>query len=109
VSDGPDLAALLATLDRHGVRHIVCGSVGALAHGAPDVRPGDLDVVRATDQENLQRLADALRELEAVPTVVTGAWQPSPALTLFCCRGRLACRSTEATPGWQARSTFLLI
>jgi len=79
VSDGPDLAALLATLDRHGVRHIVCGSVGALAHGAPDVRPGDLDVVPATDQENLQRLADALRELEAEPTVVTGAWQTDDA------------------------------
>jgi len=74
VSDGPDLAGLLAALDRHGVVHVVAGSVGALAHGAPGVQPGDLDIVPATDAANLARLATVLQELDAVAATVTGAW-----------------------------------
>ncbi|HEX7195251.1 MAG TPA: hypothetical protein VF364_00300, partial [Candidatus Limnocylindria bacterium] len=79
MSDGPDLAALLATLEEHGVAHVVGGSVGALAHGAPDVSPGDLDIVPATDPANLGRLADALARLGAEPAVETGAWQTDEA------------------------------
>ncbi len=74
MSDGLDLAGLLVVLDRHGVVHVVTGSVGALAHGAPDVQPGDLDIVPATDAANLARLASALEELDAVAATVTGAW-----------------------------------
>jgi len=79
VSDGPDLAALLATLDRYGVAYVVGGSVAAMAHGAPDVIPGDLDVIPATDPANLARLADALGTLGAEVPTETGEWQTDEA------------------------------
>ena len=72
--DAPDLARLLATLDRHGVAFVVAGSVGALAHGASGVAPGDLDIVPATDAANLRRLADSLASLDAEAAIDTGAW-----------------------------------
>jgi hypothetical protein len=79
VSDGPDLAGLLETLDRHQVAYVVAGSVGALAHGAPDVDPGDLDIVPATDAPNLRRLDAVLAELDAAAATETGAWQTDDA------------------------------
>lgn len=79
MSDALDLAPLLETLDEHGVAYVVGGSVGALAHGAPDVRPGDLDVIPATDAANLSRLADALAAIGAEPVVETGAWRTDEA------------------------------
>jgi catechol 2,3-dioxygenase-like lactoylglutathione lyase family enzyme len=79
VSDGPDLAGLLETLGRHHVAHVVAGSVGALAHGAPDVEPADLDIVPATDAPNLLRLDAALAELDAVAATETGEWQTDEA------------------------------
>ena len=75
MTDRPDLAGLLATLDRHGVAFVVAGSVGAAAHGAADVEPADLDIVPATDPANLGRLAAALEELGASPLPVTGTWE----------------------------------
>jgi catechol 2,3-dioxygenase-like lactoylglutathione lyase family enzyme len=74
VSDPPDLAGLLATLDRHGVAFVVAGSVGALAHGAAGVAPGDLDIVPATDAANLRRLGESLALLKAEAAIDTGAW-----------------------------------
>jgi hypothetical protein len=74
VSDGPRLGPLIDVLDRHGVAFVIGGSVGALAHGAPNVSPGDLDIIPATDPENLGRLAAALGELEAVAQPTTGRW-----------------------------------
>ena len=74
MTDGPRLGALLDVLDRHGVAFVIGGSVGALAHGAPNVEPGDLDVIPATDVENLRRLGAALGEVEAMPAPVTGSW-----------------------------------
>lgn len=73
MTDGPQLAALLEVLDRHGVDVVVAGSVGALAHGA-EVDPGDLDIVPAIEPANLERLAAALGELDAEPVPETGAW-----------------------------------
>jgi hypothetical protein len=74
VTDGPDLAGLLEVLDRHGVAYVVAGSVAAMAHGARDVSPGDLDIVPSTDPGNLRHLAAALEELDAVPALDTGSW-----------------------------------
>lgn len=51
-------------LDIHGVRFIVIGALAAAAAGAPVVTR-DLDVTPAHDPENLERLAAALRDLEA--------------------------------------------
>jgi hypothetical protein len=70
-----DVASLIDALERHAVAYVVVGSVAAAAHGVPDIEPGDLDIVPATDPSNLQRLADALADLGAEPQVETGAWQ----------------------------------
>jgi hypothetical protein len=75
VSEGPDLGAHLAALDHHGVAYVVCGSVGAMAHGAPDVTPGDLDIVPDTRRANLERLAAALAELGAEAGREYGEWR----------------------------------
>jgi len=72
----PDIEALLAVLERHGVLYVVTGSVTARLHGVP-LEPGDLDVTPASDQENLGRLAAALEELGADvdPEEPFGRWE----------------------------------
>jgi len=52
------------TLERHGVRFVVIGGLGARLHGSPTVT-NDLDVCYDRAPENLERLAAALRELGA--------------------------------------------
>ena len=59
-----DPRRLLATLHRHGVRFVVASAVAAIAHGYP-LPTEDLDVTPASDADNLERLAAALRELGA--------------------------------------------
>lgn len=56
--------ALLASLDRRGVRHVLIGGFAAVIHGSPYVTV-DLDVVPDVDPANLGRLSDALRDLHA--------------------------------------------
>ncbi len=51
-------------LNRHGVRYILIGGLAAAIHGSPYVTV-DVDVTPAGDVDNLERLATALRELEA--------------------------------------------
>jgi hypothetical protein len=59
-----ELERILASLDRHGVEYILVGGLGARAHGA--TRPTmDLEFVPLSTSENLDRLADGLRELDA--------------------------------------------
>ncbi|MDP9453679.1 MAG: hypothetical protein M3P97_09915 [Actinomycetota bacterium] len=54
----------MAVLDRHQVDFLVVGGVAAIAHGA--TRPtSDLDCVARRSGTNLDRLAAALRELNA--------------------------------------------
>jgi len=64
-SDRPlDAFELVAALTRHEVDYVVIGGVALQAHG--HVRTTlDLDIVAAWTRENLERLAGALRELEA--------------------------------------------
>jgi hypothetical protein len=59
-----DTLALLRVLHRHRVKHIVVGMTAAVLQGAPAVTL-DLDVVYALDPENVDRLLDALTELDA--------------------------------------------
>lgn len=59
-----DVERLFAELDRHGVRYVVIGGVAAVLHGSPAVTV-DLDVVPATDRDNLERLSAALTALDA--------------------------------------------
>lgn len=65
-ADGPalDLRRLVETLDRHRVRYVVIGGIAAIAHGNKRAT-FDLDVTPDLDRRNLERLASALRELEA--------------------------------------------
>lgn len=62
----PDLQLdeVLAVLERHGVRHIVIGGQAARAWGSPSMTR-DFDATYARDDDNLERLARALRDLEA--------------------------------------------
>lgn len=64
--DGPhhDLVRLLATLDRHGVEYLLVGGAAARAYGATRLTD-DADCVVDRDRANLERLAGALRELNA--------------------------------------------
>jgi hypothetical protein len=60
----PRLLDALIVLARHGVRFIVIGGYAAIARGSP-LLTGDMDICYARDDENLERLAGALRELKA--------------------------------------------
>lgn len=66
---------MLAVLDRFSVQYVVTGSVAALLLGV-HLEPGDLDVTPASDLENLERLAQALADLEArqYPDEPFGRW-----------------------------------
>lgn len=62
---GPsDPRTVLEVLVRHGVDFTVIGGVAVIAHGHPR-NTRDIDFVAATDRLNLERLAAALRELNA--------------------------------------------
>jgi len=72
-----DLRALLETLNERGVRFIVIGGVAVGAHGY--VRgTEDLDLVPDPDPQNLERLTNALGEMEStLPTVGERPFDPS--------------------------------
>lgn len=55
---------ILRALEAHHVRYVVIGAIAAVAAGAP-ILTTDLDVTPANSRENLERLALALRDLDA--------------------------------------------
>lgn len=59
-----DVERILATLTRNGVEFLLVGGVAAIAHGARRLTV-DLDCVPVRTYENLDRLAAALRDLNA--------------------------------------------
>jgi hypothetical protein len=60
-----DPYAILAALDRRRVTYVVIGSFGRVVRGAEEL-PGGLDIVPSLRAENLRRLDEALRDLQAV-------------------------------------------
>jgi hypothetical protein len=54
----------LRTLLAHGVRFVLIGGYAAAIRGSP-MMTGDVDICHARDDENLERLAAALRTLDA--------------------------------------------
>jgi hypothetical protein len=54
----------LRALVDHGVRFVLIGGYAAALRGSP-MMTGDVDICPARDRENLQRLAEALRSLDA--------------------------------------------
>jgi hypothetical protein len=59
-----DPERLITTLARHGVRYVLIGAMAARLHGFPRVT-ADADITPARDADDMRRLADTLRELEA--------------------------------------------
>lgn len=59
-----DPQALIETLARHHVDHLLIGGLGAVLHGS-SAMTNDADIMPDTSGENLERLAAALRELDA--------------------------------------------
>jgi hypothetical protein len=55
---------MLRTLERHQVRYVVMGGVGATLHGSP-LPTRDAVICPAPDESNLEHLAAALREMDA--------------------------------------------
>jgi hypothetical protein len=55
---------MLRSLEAHHVRYVVIGAIAAIAAGAP-ILTTDLDVTPERSEENLDRLALALRDLDA--------------------------------------------
>jgi aminoglycoside-2''-adenylyltransferase len=55
---------LLKALDDHDVRFVLIGGLAAVLHGSPTITR-DLDVCYARDPQNADRLAQALRQLQA--------------------------------------------
>lgn len=60
-----DPDAILKSLMDHGVDFVVIGASAGILQGAPLAATADLDVTAATTKRNLQRLADALVEMDA--------------------------------------------
>jgi len=56
--------AILAVLERHGVRYVLVGGLAAILHGATHVTT-DADIVPEEGRDNLERLSAALRDLNA--------------------------------------------
>jgi hypothetical protein len=66
LADQPELDRdrIIECLDRHEVQYLLVGGIGAQMHGA--TRPTrDFDSLPETSGENLSRLAEAMRELNA--------------------------------------------
>jgi hypothetical protein len=59
-----DPLEILRVLERHRVRYVLIGAAAARIAGAPVVTE-DIDVTPASDRQNVERLASALRELGA--------------------------------------------
>jgi hypothetical protein len=59
-----DLARLIATLDHHGVDYLLAGGAAARAYGAQRLTE-DADCVVRRERANLDRLAGAMKELNA--------------------------------------------
>lgn len=64
MADVFDPETILEVLHRHRVEFVLIGGVAAAAHGSTLVTT-DVDVTPSRDEENLRRLAAALRELGA--------------------------------------------
>jgi hypothetical protein len=64
MSDVLDPFPLLRALDEHEIKHIVVGGFAVNAHGFIRVTK-DLDIVPSPSEDNLAKLAETLRDLDA--------------------------------------------
>ena len=68
-----DPERVIRLLGRHGVQYVLVGGLAAVTHGAPLVTQ-DIDLCYARDNENLERLASALREVRAALRDADAVW-----------------------------------
>ncbi len=59
-----DPERLISTLSKHKVKFVLIGALAARLHGFPRLT-ADADITPASDKANLERLAAALKELDA--------------------------------------------
>lgn len=59
-----DPVAICRVLSEHGVKYVVLGGFAAVIHGS-SLPTEDIDVIPSRDMENLGRLADALKTMNA--------------------------------------------
>jgi hypothetical protein len=71
-----DPEAILTMLTRHGVQFVVIGAYAAVTQGWPEPT-ADIDITPNRDLPNLQRLAAALREMDANVLTDEGEIDPS--------------------------------
>ncbi len=82
-----DVPAILDALEKHNVQYVVIGGFAAELHQVAIPPTRDIDVTPATTEDNLKRLAAALRDLNArfrvpdgppegveIPGGITAAW-----------------------------------
>ncbi len=78
-----DPDCMFRTLAEHDVDYVLIGGLAAVVHGSPALT-ADADIVPRKETDNLVRLSDALRSLQArlrVPDSPNGiAFEPHPAL-----------------------------
>ena len=60
-----EAAAIVAELNRHGVRYVVIGAFAAIAQQAPIPSTRDIDITPEMASDNLERLSSALKSLGA--------------------------------------------
>lgn len=60
-----DIEAIFKALDRHRVRYVLVGGLGAVAHGAR-IETNDVDLCNACDPHNLKQIAAVLLEMHAI-------------------------------------------
>jgi hypothetical protein len=74
---------IFAALYDHGVRYVLIGGLAGVVQGSPSLTE-DADILPDMAEDNLERLADCLRELEArlrIPGELDGVpFDPHPAL-----------------------------
>lgn len=89
-----DPLAILATLERHRVSYVVIGAFARVIQGAEELTE-DVDIVPSTRAENLRRLDQALRDLNArtadgkEPALADALPDDQPVLELSTDRGEL--------------------
>ncbi len=94
-----DAEAIIAVLNAHGVDYVVIGAFAAPASGAPIPPTLGIGFTPSSSPENLQRIADALREPGArlrVARIPDGApFDPAPQLIAQMALLNLTCRSDD--------------
>jgi hypothetical protein len=102
-----DPVRAVTVLERHAVKYVLIGGVAANAHGSPSITR-DIDICHERSWENLQRLAEALVELEAklrgapedVPFILDAkALEIGDQLTFTTLAGDFDCRGYPAGTG----------